>query len=134
MRKAECAAANKLVPAKEHVLHIAVAKLLKDHCLPDWRYTHVASGEHRDIRTAVKLKAMGTKRGWPDLILISPQGVLHGLELKRKGEDLTDDQKLFMSWANVQSIPYAIAWTMDGALRILDAWGCLRIRLGSAAP
>jgi hypothetical protein len=28
---------------------------------------------------------MGTKPGWPDVILISPEGLFHGLEFKRRG-------------------------------------------------
>ena len=47
---------------KESVLHIAVANTLRDHALPEWQWTHVPSGELRDMRTAVKLKRMGVRR------------------------------------------------------------------------
>jgi hypothetical protein len=121
-------------PPKELSLHIAVATLLRDHLLPGWRATHVASGEHRDIRTAAKLKAMGVRKGWPDFVLIGPAKfgpgepyVPHFLELKRLGEKLTEEQATFREWAERAEVAYAIAWTLDQALAIFGEWGCLRV-------
>jgi hypothetical protein len=112
---------------KESVLHFAVAKLLREHCLPDWLWTHIASGELRDVRTAAKLKAMGVRRGWPDFILVPPIGQLHSLELKRAGEVLSDDQEAFQLHCIRHGWPHVVARTLDEALVALDAWGCLRI-------
>ena len=81
--------------AKEIMLHIAVAKLLRDHCLPDWVWFHVPNGELRDVRTAAKLKRMGVKPGIPDFALVSPYGSVRFLELKRLGEKLSDAQEDF---------------------------------------
>ena len=53
---------------------MSVARLLRDYGLPRWRWTHIPSGELRDVRTAAKLKQMGTQRGWPDFLLIAPNG------------------------------------------------------------
>ena len=114
---------------KEHVLHFSVAKLLREHCLPEWQWTHIASGELRDVRTATKLKRMGLRSGWPDFILIPPTGQMHCLELKRIGKDLTEDQEAFRVWCDRHRVPHQVCWTMDDALGALDAWGCLRIRL-----
>jgi hypothetical protein len=50
---------------KEITLHCAVAKLLREHCLETSRWTHIGHGEVRDIRTAVKLKNMGLRKGMP---------------------------------------------------------------------
>ena len=69
-----------LIRPPEVVLHMTVAKLLRDHCRPDWQWTHIAHGEARDVRTATKLKQMGVRRGWPDFILAPPAGQLHCLE------------------------------------------------------
>src|ERR1017187_3198328 len=88
---------QKLRP-KESQLQFSVAKLLTDHCLPTWRWTHIASGELRDIRTAVKLKRMGLRRGWPDFLLLSPHAGAHCLELKRRGGKLSEDQEEFRDW------------------------------------
>jgi hypothetical protein len=107
---------------------------MTDYIMPGWQSTHIASGELRDIRTASKLKTMGLKRGWPDLILISPAGIFHGLELKRAGETLTPDQEAFQLWAIRYSIPYCVAHSIDEALRALDHWGALRIKINSQFP
>lgn len=122
-------------PAKELSLHIAVAQLLKVACNPDWRWTHIPSGEHRDIRTAAKLKAMGVKPGWPDFIFIGPSTDhdqiidVAFLELKRKGKGrLSDEQRSFQEWCYSLSIPHAVADNVDDAIEFLRAHGIVNIR------
>lgn len=46
---------------------------------------HSPNGGFRNVREAAKLKAMGVKPGFPDLILLVPRSNYHGLtiELKR---------------------------------------------------
>jgi hypothetical protein len=117
---------------KEIGLHMPVADLLRRFARPDWRWAHYPAGEHRDVRTAAKLKAMGVQRGWPDLILFDPNGRLHALELKRQGEDLSEDQEAFEAWCAAQGVPHAVAWTFDEALKALSAWGVLRVKIGGA--
>lgn len=114
---------------RELSLHMPVAKLLDDHCLPDWRHTHFPSGELRNLRTAGKLKAMGLKPGWPDFLLLSPRLVLHSLELKRPGGELSDDQEDFRDWVLAHGGEYEVAWTIDLVLAVFDRWGCLRVKI-----
>jgi hypothetical protein len=40
--------------------------------MPGWQWTHLPFGEKRSAVTGARLKRMGTKRGWPDFILLSP--------------------------------------------------------------
>lgn len=120
-----------IVRPKEIAIHMAVAKLLRDHARLEWRWTHVPNGELRDPRTAAKLKAMGVRRGWPDFILVSPAGLLHSLELKRLGETLSEDQQDFQSWCIVHGLPHSVAQSFEDALAVLDHWGALRIKLAS---
>jgi VRR-NUC domain len=120
--------ARKVPPPKEIVLQTTVAKVLREHCLPSWQWTHIASGELRDIRTAMKLKRMGLRPGWPDFVLVPPTGQMHCLELKRMGEKLTDEQEAFQTWCIANAVPHAVAFTFDHALAVLDSWGCLRLR------
>jgi hypothetical protein len=110
---------------KEIGLHMAVAGLLRRFARPDWRWSHFPAGEHRDIRTAAKLKAMGVQRGWPDFVLFDPSGRLHGLELKRQGETLSEDQETFQEWAIGHGVPHSVSRSVDEALTVLDAWGAL---------
>lgn len=113
---------------KELSLHLTVAKLLKDHCLPDWFFFHPPNGEHRDIRTAAKLKAMAVRRGVADFLLIAPDGSLRCLELKRVAKKLTLDQEIFRLFCVKRGIPYAVATTVDEVLTAFGAWGCLRLK------
>lgn len=117
---------------KELALHMSVAKILRDHARPDWIWTHIASGEARDVRTATKLKRMGVRRGWPDFVLVPPTGQLHCMELKRIGERLTEDQEAFQLWCIRHGVPYVVAFTIDEVLTAFDAWGCLRIKIGGS--
>ena len=120
---------------RETALHLAVAELLRRHCLSSWRWSHFPAGEARDVRTGAKLKRMGLQRGWPDFLLIRPargtRGTLHCLELKRIGEDLSEDQQAFADWCAANAIPFEVARTSGEALAILTGWRCLRISGGA---
>ena len=64
---------------------------------------------------ARKLKRMGVRAGWPDIVLLGPPG-LHCLELKRLGEKLAEDQQLFEAFCIGIGVPYRWADNFDGAL------------------
>jgi hypothetical protein len=118
---------------KECALQCAVAELLRCHALPTWRWTHFPAGEWRGVITGARLKRMGLMRGFPDIQLISPAGVFHGLELKRTGESLTGDQEAFQLWSVANGVPYSVAYSIDEALAVLNAWKCLCIFTSSNA-
>lgn len=117
---------------KESKLHTDVAALLRAHRLPDWDFRFLNS-KAKDAREGAIFKKMGVDRNWPDFILISPQGSVRYLELKRLGEDLSDGQKEFRVRNVRRGIPHAVAWTMDQVLAAFDSWGCLRIVLPKRA-
>jgi len=118
---------------KEIVLHMAVADLLRQHCLPDWRWTHI-NRTAKDERQGKILQNMGVNPGWFDFELISgPKRLSHFLDVKRIGEDLSDEQKAFRDWGFTWNIPCAVAWTMDEVLTVFDTWGCLRIKYAKRA-
>jgi hypothetical protein len=117
---------------KESKLQCDVAEVLRCHALPTWRWSHFPAGEKRDIITGARLKRYGLQSGWPDLILASPSGQLHCLELKRIGETLSDAQNDFRLWCISHGVPHSVAFTFDEALAALDHWGCLRILIGGA--
>jgi hypothetical protein len=113
----------------ESRLQCDVARLLRDHCMPTWRWSHFPSGEKRDIVTGARLKRYGLQSGWADLILIAPTGGAHFLELKRIGETLSEPQQAFQLHCIRYGIPYAVAFTLDDALAALSSWNCLRIKI-----
>jgi hypothetical protein len=121
-----------VVRPKEITLHMSVAKVLREHCLSGWIHFHVPNGERRDIKTGARLKKMGVRRGVPDLVLFSPSGKIHLLELKRNGETLSPSQEEFRDWAIRTGVPFVTAHSFTEALVALDTWGVLRIKI--AAP
>jgi hypothetical protein len=121
-----------VIRPKESKLQCNVAEVLRCHALPTWRWSHFPAGEKRDIITGARLKRYGLQSGWPDLILVSPSGRLHCLELKRIGETLSDAQEDFQTWCIRHGVPHSVAWTLDEALATMDSWGCLRIKIGGA--
>jgi hypothetical protein len=121
-----------VIRPKEITLHMSVAEVLREHALPTWRWSHFPAGEHRNIQTAARLKRMGLQKGWPDFVLVPPAGRLHCLELKRIGEKLSDEQEDFQLWCIRHNIPHSVAFAFDEALAVLDAWGCLRVKIGGA--
>lgn len=108
----------------EEQIHITVADALQ-WCKPGWRYTHIPNGEHRDIRTAMKLKRMGVKRGWPDFMLFHREGKVCGLELKRRNKKPSDAQFDVLAFLKTAGHEVAVADNIDLALAILKRWGVL---------
>lgn len=110
----------------EHVLQIQVVSLLHWSAAPGWIAFHPANGELRDKRTAAKLRAMGVKPGVPDLVLVSPDGRFHALELKRGKAPLRPEQRDFHAHAADHGWPVAVANSFDRAEAVLREWGALR--------
>lgn len=117
--------------ASEFRLACAFADTLRRCARKDWMWTHIGHGELREAATGARLARMGLKPGWPDYILISPGGVAHFLELKRKarGSNLTDAQEKFRDWCLAHSVPHAVARTYDEAIAIVTNWDVLRIEV-----
>lgn len=107
-------------------LHKQVVALLRQIGAPRWQWWHTPNGERRDAATGAKLKSMGVMPGVPDLVLVSPAGVFHGLELKAKGGTLSDAQARFQIWAAANGVAYSVADDFDQALAVLKAWGAVR--------
>jgi hypothetical protein len=115
---------------KESKLHKDVADLLRDHCVPDWRWRFIDT-RAGSARAGAIAKRMGANPGWPDFILLSPDSGAHFLELKRVGEEIEEGspQSRFRDWCIAYCVPHVVAWTIDQVLFELDRWGCLRIQI-----
>lgn len=116
----------------EFQMHCAVADALRVACAPGWQWTHFPAGELRHPAIAGRLKAMGLHPGWPDLILLSPQGVFHSLELKNGKAPLSFTQEAFRDEVREKRLPWAVARSLDDALAQLTRWGAL-VRLSVRA-
>jgi hypothetical protein len=120
-------------PALEFETHCAIADTLRRGATPGWIWTHFPAGERRDLGAAARLKRMGLKGGFPDFLLIAPDGVHHWLELKRGNAALTDDQKAFQLEMNMRGVPCAVARSYELAIAQLKEWGAVRVSLEQSA-
>lgn len=126
-------------PALEFKTHVMVADALRIGAVPGWQWTHFPAGEARPSFVDAKgrrvspaserLKRMGLQPGWPDFVLVSPQGRFHGLELKRGKAPLTLEQGVFQAWCADHLVPHAVARSFDEAITCLAGWGAIRVRL-----
>lgn len=129
----------KAPPALEFKTQVAIADALRWAIMPGWQWTHFPAGEARpsfiDSKgrrvspAADRLKRMGLNPGWPDIVLLSPQGRFYGLELKRGNAPLTEGQEAFQKWCGDHLVPYAVARSYEEAIAQLAEWGAIRVRL-----
>jgi len=113
----------------ENKLHEALVYLIDKWPAPGstWEWTHIASGEKRDIVTAMRLKRMGVKRGWPDFIFVErARKQVFFLELKRKGEWLSEDQERISAHLMESGCGYLCTDSFDTAVGALKDMGVLR--------
>lgn len=106
----------------EDLLQFATARFLGVAC-PDLLWSHFPAGEKRAIKTARKLKDMGLKRGWPDIILCLPDGRMAGIELKAPGAYQKPEQKQFQAALAARGAPYAVCRSLDEVETTLRGWG-----------
>jgi hypothetical protein len=123
----------KLPPPREGETQKAIADLLGWAIADGWIWTASAAGAWLSFEpeTAVRigrwLREQGVRPGWPDLELVSPDGVWHGLELKR-GEQgrMSDAQLELKADCERHGRHYAVARTYEQAEATLRSWGALR--------
>jgi|SRR5215467_680847 len=112
----------------EIALHGLVVDTLTRWAQPGWMWSHFAAGERRDAKTGAKLKRLGLKSGWPDLLIFPPVPA-HGpafLELKRRGGRLSPAQQAFADWAHSYGYRHEVVADYASALVILKGWGVIR--------
>lgn len=113
-------------PISELALHKNVITLLAFSAKPRVIYFHCPNGEKRSARTGAKLKAMGVLPGVADIIIIGPRGLVHFLELKRRGETPSANQIAFWEMCERCDVPYRIVDNFEDAQWQLRAWDLLR--------
>lgn len=91
----------------------------------DWRAWHTPNEGSRNIVAGANLKRMGMLAGIPDWVIVSPDGKVYFLELKRVGEKLTKEQDEFRMWCVANGIPYAVAHSLTDVIRACQFWGAV---------
>jgi hypothetical protein len=140
---------TQLQPQKEATFHIQLVSMLRWCVRPDVLWRHVPNGEHRDARTAAKLKAMGVLPGSADLEFFyssalgraDPSGQdrdefqasiakagphILFLELKLPGRKQSEAQAGFALAMKLLGAEYQVARSVDEAIAILGERGLIR--------
>ncbi len=111
--------------APETRLQISVKQYL-NLCLPsDVQWTASLTGVNLTIQAATRAKAMGVRRGWPDLTFLLPDGRTVYIEMKA-GASLSPEQREFRDAATPHGI-WAVCRSVDEVEAQLRAWG-VRLR------
>lgn len=113
----------------EDPFQIEVAAFL-DLCLPvgSW-WCHIPNGGKRPMRTAIRLKKMGTKAGAPDNLIIYG-GKSYWIELKARYGALQQSQLITIPMIERAGAPVEIVRTLDEVAAALTGWGIpLRVSL-----
>lgn len=78
---------------------------------------HSPNGGKRNAREAARFKKLGTRAGFPDLILLFPSSNFHALlvEMKteQKGSKQTDNQKAYQEAAAKHGYKYVVCRSFD---------------------
>lgn len=114
-------------PAKEFATHAMLVDVIERWIMPGWEFTHIASGEKRDEKTARKLKRMGVRAGWPDLVFVGHR--LLGLELKRRRSKPNEDQVRIGEAFRSAGGEWAVVDNYVDAIETLKRWGVLPGRI-----
>jgi len=119
-------------PNKEVQFQIDLVRLVKLCKREDVTMLHIPNGEHRDIRTAAKLKAMGVLPGVSDLLFLwrryredsegswTEPGVLF-MELKTPGKTASELQIAFGLLVRTYGMDFCVVRSLDEALDELKA-------------
>ena len=117
-------AAKPRYEASEDVIHRAVVEHLWLRSAPGVVWWHTPNGELRDLATARKLKALGTRPGVPDLALVI-EGRAHFLELKTRKGRLSLEQRQMHASLLIAGAIVETAHGVDQAISTLVSWGAL---------
>lgn len=114
-----------ILEANEDAIHIAILQyldtVLPKDATPAW---HTPNGGKRGIKTAIKMKALGTRAGFPDLGFLY-QSKFYALEVKTPKGTQRQTQKDWEKHITDAGGYYAIVRSVDETKAQLQAWGIL---------
>lgn len=107
----------------EHRFQCAVADYLTFAMPKGYLWTADAAGVRVGMQTAIKMKAAGVHRGWPDVRILFPSAVTRFIELKAKDGRLSPDQIAFREFCeNTGRDIWAMARTLEEVEAALVRW------------
>ena len=111
---------------EEEITQTNLVAHLRWRAMPGVIWFAVPNGGPRSKASAGKLKAMGVRRGVHDLVFLMPGPGVFTLELKYADNKMTPEQEQFARDIEAIGGEWACAWTLDDALKILEAIGAIR--------
>lgn len=93
---------------------------------------HSPNGGKREVKTdskgnrycptGAKLKAMGTRPGFPDLTIHIARGLFHGLyiEMKARSGSLSKEQKDYQALLKGEGYMVVVCYSADEAIRVIE--------------
>lgn len=107
----------------EHEEQVALMQMCQSDERLKWLYA-IPNGGARDVRTGVKMKAEGVKRGVADLFLPYPVGEWHGcyIEMKFGKNKVTDEQEAFLEYVHDKGYYTAVCYSAEEAYEVLTAY------------
>ena len=116
----------------EHQLQVAVVQYLTFALPADYLWTADAAGVRVGMQTAVKMKAAGVRRGWPDIRILFPSAVTRYIELKA-GQGLSPEQRAFRDYCGATGRDiWAVCRTVDEVAEALTRWK-VPVKMGVSA-
>ncbi len=110
---------------EEETLQRAIVRHLETYP-GDCLWWHTPNSGKRSKATGGRLKAMGMRKGVPDLCFVLADGTFAAMELKRLGGAIRPEQAAFIAWCDAHGVNCPVVSDLDNALMILRAWKCLK--------
>lgn len=111
----------------EDQLQIALVEHIGWRHVPGLVWYMIPNHGVRSATAAGKAKKMGLRKGASDLgFILPPNGQSAFLELKFGKNTASGDQEKFGVDVTAAGGLFAVAWDIDTALRILEAWGAIK--------
>ena len=110
----------------EQAIHVAVLDYLRmvlPGALPSHSPNEFAGSGPEIARQMAKHRWMGTCKGWPDLEVALPGGMMLFFEVKSSKGRLTDDQAAVIDKLDAMGHLVAVVRSVDDVRRALKAWG-----------
>lgn len=110
----------------EDQLQIAVVEHLRLRARPGVVWYMIPNGTNKSRAQAAKAKAMGLRRGASDMgFILPPNGQAAMLELKTGKNTASAEQEQYGAETEAAGGLFAVAWDIDQALAVLEAWGVI---------
>jgi len=111
----------------EFSLQVAIIRYIERALPPEVLFTASNAGIYTGKLAAMKAKASGVRKGWPDLQFLYPDGVTRYIEVKVEGGRLSPEQRFFYDAARAtaaaQFAPISVVCrSLEDVSETLAAW------------